>query len=821
MEDKPMLKRMTLTACLLLGCMFAGAASAAIDGTQKGLPLLAVAPANPDGSVDGIATFGGAMPASSRLDGLRGLGLRVQGFQNLPLALMRGPRSAMFEAVSRGLASDVYPNERLQLDSYASDLAIRANEVQTLGIDGAGVGVAVVDSGIDATHPDLRNRVTHNVKIVDGSVVGVSTAPLVIPVDQGPYNNSDTSSGHGTHVAGIVAADNTDGQVLGVAPGADLIGYGTGDVVFIFSILSAYDDMITHRADWRIRVANNSWGSSFRLFDPDEPVNQATKAAHDAGIVVVFSAGNSTTEMAINPYSVAPWVISVGAGTLNHQRASFSSGGIEFDNSTFGPLPAGDEKHLSFTGDRIGLYHPSVSAPGVDIVSTATAGVLVTSLPGGTSPASGTSMSCPHVSGVVALMLQKRPSLTPDEVKSALQVTATLMPDTSDTTHVQPFWQVGYGYLDAKAAVDLVGRQRFNKEKTLARLQQTADRRVLGDRDYSVLGTDYWTFLAAAATVSGVPDDRTFSLQVTSATKAIKAIVSYPSLGYVGLNPFDYHLTLVDAAGQIVAESTASSSAGMSQFFVDLTQGNYAYGTWTINVRGDLGAQDQDTVMGVRVAVAVSQLAPQSRLSPPLPVFTPTGSVTYFYQPGQAGLTTSPEGCNLQAGAPVGGLATAKGAGVCQSGSMGYTVNYGAGVPADFTSAPLAAPLTVGGTLSLKFYLTDPAQPVWQSTSNPRLGVEIDVIDANGDLLLAVASGEWTLCSTVGGATVCTSGPQPVAGTYTMQIPAITLPAGSRISVLLRETAAVTSASRTVYGGQGLTTSFADAGVTFTTGTLQ
>jgi serine protease AprX len=816
-----MSKRRVLSAALLLLCLGAGTAAAAVDGTQKGLALLATAPANADGSVDGIATFGGVMPGSSQLDGLRGLGLRVQGLQQLPLALMRGPRSAMIDAVSRGLAADVYPNERLRFYSYSSDLAIRAQEVQALGINGAGVGVAIVDSGIDATHPDLRSRVTHNVKIVDGSAANLPIAPLVIPVDQGPYNDSDTSSGHGTHVAGIVAADNSDGQVLGVAPGADLIGYGTGDAAFIFSVLAAYDDMLAHRADWRIRVANNSWGSSFRMFDPDEPINQATKAAHDAGIVVVFAAGNETTEMSINPYSVAPWVISVGAGTLNHQRASFSSGGVEFDDSTPGPLPGGDEMHLSFTGDRIGLYHPSVSAPGVAIVSTATTGALVTSLPGGTAAADGTSMACPHVAGVVALMLQKRPALTPDEVKSALQVTAALMPDTSDSTHVQPFWQSGYGFVDAKAAVDLVGRHRYDKDRALARMQQAADQRVLGDRDYSIQSVDYWTFSAAPATVNGVPDDRTYPLTVSSTTRAIKAIVSYPSLSYVGINEFDYHLTLVDAAGQTVAESTASSSAGTSQFFVDLRQGNYAYGAWTINVRGDLGAQDQDTIMGIRVTLAVSQLVPQTRVRQALPVFTPAGAAIYYFRNGAAGLPISPEGCDQQAGPPVAGLATTRGTAACQSGNMGYTFNYGAGVPGEFDSAPLAAPVTVGGSLSVKFYLTDPAQPAWIATTNPRLGVEVDAIDANGDLLLAVASGEWTVCSTVNGAVTCNDGPQPVGGVYTMQIPPVTLPAGSRISVLVRETAAVTSASRTVYGGNGLTGGYSDAGVTFTTGSLQ
>ena len=812
--------RIRVVVALAVFVVCFGIAGVVFADTGRGLALLAVAPANADGTVDGIATFGGTRPTAAQLDGLRALGLRVQEFSHLPLALVRGARTALVQAVAQGYATDVYPNERLQYYSVASNTAIRANEVQALGVTGAGIGVAIVDSGIDATHPDLQKRVTHNVKIIEQSA-GPVTQDLVIAVDQGPYNDSDTSSGHGTHVAGIVAADNTDGQVLGVAPGAELIGYGTGDAVFIFGVLTAYNDLIAHRDSWHIRVVNNSWGSSFRLFDPDEPINQATRAAHDAGIVVVFAAGNETTEMAINPYSVAPWVISIGAGTLNHQRAGFSSGGLEFDDSTPGPLPAGDEKHIGYTGDRIGLYHPSVTAPGVGIVSTGTTGVAVTSLPGGTASADGTSMASPHVAGVVALMLQKRPSLTPDEVKSALQVTASLMPDTTDSTHVQPFWQSGYGYVDAKAAVDLVGRRRYSTT-ALTRLQQTADTRVLGDRDYKVLSSDYWTFLAAPATVSGTPDHKTYTINVTPSTKAIKALVAYPSLSYVGVNPFDYHLTLTDAAGQTVAESTPSDSAGTSQFFVDLTAGAYAYGQWTIDVRGDLGAQDQDTLMGIRVTLALAQLATQTRVRPALPVFTPLGTLTYFLQPGPIGAITSPEGCNLQAGAPQGGLATTQGAGACQSGSMGYAINYGAGTPAVFTSSTtLSAPLTLGGPLSFKFYLTDPAQPAWQAGFNPRVTLEVDAVDANGDLLLAVASGEWTVCNTTTGTTVCNTGPQPVGGTYTVDVPPVTLPAGSRLSIVVFESAAVASTSRTVYGGRGLSSSYADAGVKLTTGSIR
>ena len=803
-----MQKRIVLFAFLILVTV------AGVAANNTGLARLAVAPLNPDGSIDGVATFGGVIPTAAQLDALRALGLHVQGLDYLPLALMRGPRAAMFTAVGNGLASDVYPNDRLVYYSAASDMSINADKVQALGIDGSGVGVAIVDSGIDATHPDLMKRVTHNVKIIE---TDSPAGDLVVPVDQGPYNDSDTSSGHGTHCAGIVAADNTDGQVLGVAPGASLIGYGAGDVVFIFSILSSYNDLLKHRADWNIKVASNSWGSSFRMFDPDEPINQATKAAHDAGVTVVFAAGNDTTEMSINPYSVAPWVIGVGAGSLNHQRAAFSSGGIEFDDSTLGSLPAGDDKHLSFSGDRIGLFHPSVSAPGVNIVSTGTTGAAVTALPGGTASASGTSMACPHVAGVVALLLQKRPSLSPDEVKSILQVTSSLMPSTDNATKVQPFWQSGYGWVDAKAAVDLAGRHRYDKEKALARLQTSRDQAVLGDRDYSILSTDYWTFLAAQATVNGTPDNKTYALTVTSATKAVKALVSYPSLSYVGINEFDYHLTLFDAAGKTVAESTASSSAGVSQFFVDLTKGSYTYGTWTINVRGDLGAQDQDTIMGIRVTLAVSQLTPQTHVVQMLPVFTATGSTAYFFQPGAAGIVTTPEGCNQQAGAPDAGMATTKWPGQCQSGFMGYLTNYGAGIPAIFNSAPLATPLTVGGNVTVKFYLTDPLQAAWVAAQNPRVDIEIDAVDANGDLVAPLGAGEWRACNNG----VCNTGAQPTAGIYTMSIPGATVPAGTRLSVVVTQTGVVTSTSRTVYGGAGLSANFADAGVTLTTGTLQ
>jgi hypothetical protein len=152
---------------------------------------------------------------------------------------------------------------------------------------------------------------------------------------------------------------------------------------------------------------------------------------------------------------------------------------------------------------------------------------------------------------------------------------------------------------------------------------------------------------------------------------------------------------------------------------------------------------------------------------------------------------------------------------------MGYVANYApaVGVAASFTSAALAEPLTVGGATTLKFYLTDPAQPAWQIAQNPRLTMEIDAIDASGNLVAAIASGEWPVCNAAG--TACNAGPQPVGGVYTANIPAVTVPAGLRLSVLVYETAVVAAGSRTVYGGGGLNGNFGDAGVTLTIGTIR
>lgn len=389
------------------------------------------------GPVTAVLTYDGK-PTDAQVAQARDEGLAVKRFDELPMLGVEGTTEQVDGALSLDGVAAAHLDRPLDLLLDESRPLIGADRVESdLGYTGEGSGVAVIDSGIDGLNPDVRypERTVQNVKIA-----GVPGTNGLGTVEAENLPNTDTTSGHGTHVAGTIGGDGTasDGRYTGVAPGADLIGIGAGDGLSILYALEGFDYALENQQRYGIEVISNSWGTTGE-FDAEDPINVASKEAHDRGMSVVFAAGNEGPgNDTLNPYSVAPWVIGVAAGEKDGQTlADFSSRG----------RPGSD------------LYHPTLTAPGVDIVSTrASTGAVInglaaaddaTTIPPQFLPyyttSSGTSMAAPHVSGTIALMEEADPGLTPDEAKDILTRTATPM-DYAEH-------EAGAGYLDAFEAV--------------------------------------------------------------------------------------------------------------------------------------------------------------------------------------------------------------------------------------------------------------------------------------------------------------------------------------------------------------------------------
>jgi subtilisin family serine protease len=367
------------------------------------------------------------------------------------LPLIQGRVALVPNAALAALADSAFA-EQVVLDRPVKGVSERTGATigstairQELGLDGTGVGVAVIDSGVTSWHDDLADsggqRVYHFVDFVNG----VST----------PYDDY----GHGTHVAGVVAGNGFDsaGARSGIAPGAHLVvlkvldGQGRGS---ISDVIAAIDYVIAHKDELQIRVINLSVSAAVHESYDTDPLTLAARRAVEAGIVVVAAAGNFGHDPegrleygGVTAPANAPWVLTVGAsshmGTADRSDdkvATFSSRGpTAIDNAA----------------------KPDVLAPGVGIESlsspdsafyvnkaeyllegtVATAYLPYLSL-------SGTSVAAPVVSGTVALMLQANPMLTPNAVKAILQYTAQAYPGSDSLTQ-------GAGFLNAKGAVEL------------------------------------------------------------------------------------------------------------------------------------------------------------------------------------------------------------------------------------------------------------------------------------------------------------------------------------------------------------------------------
>jgi serine protease AprX len=401
-----------------------------------------------DSNVDAIVVYH-QKPTEADLADLRNIGiLGGTRYRELPMIALTARKRQLIHISHLPAVRSIYGNRTLDpmIDPYLATTGterVRRDPDLTkknlgLPVSGRNVAVAVLDTGIDGTLADLSGRVVQNVKLVDTQSLSIG---FTEPVNVENLPNTDQAYGHGTFVAGLIAGSGSrsGGKYGGVAPGANLVGLSAGDLNLTF-VLAGFDYLLTRGASLNVRVVNCSFSAN-TVFDTNDPVNVATKLLTDRGVNVVFSAGNTGSgQHSLNPYAVAPWVISVGATDERGVLASFSSRG------DFGSA----------------LFRPTLVAPGVSVVSLRSTGVNVTGtlntitgadtsrLTPGELPfyttASGTSFSAPQVAGTIALMLEVNPSLTPRQVRDILQRTATPMPNYFQH-------EVGAGMLNAHAAV--------------------------------------------------------------------------------------------------------------------------------------------------------------------------------------------------------------------------------------------------------------------------------------------------------------------------------------------------------------------------------
>jgi serine protease AprX len=301
---------------------------------------------------------------------------------------------------------------------------------------GKGVTIAVVDTGVDSTHPDLASRVVKHVNFEPAWVFDM--------INDGVYSDRLSEAtgspvdtyGHGTHVAGIAAGTGEAAaggvDLSGVAPGASIANFKIADVWegvtcsipcdfgWEINALVAFEYMIEHRNDpvypGGIRISTNSW-SIYEVDSEVEPITLITKEAVKRGIVVLFSAGNDGPDpntVSLGPNSL-PEVITVAAACKSVDScgdgkiAEFSSRGKQVD------VAAPGDNVWSARGGVFGFIGSAVAPPGgpAGLINRAWYVNL-----------SGTSMAAPHVAGIVALMLEANKKLSPAKVQDILRSTA-------------------------------------------------------------------------------------------------------------------------------------------------------------------------------------------------------------------------------------------------------------------------------------------------------------------------------------------------------------------------------------------------------------
>ena len=364
--------------------------------------------------------------------------------------------------------------------------------------DGRGQTIAIVDSGIDGTHPmfqeDGKSRVVRNLKVACHDLACMTFSEVPVPADQmlidmtaaGNDTDSPSAGGHGTHVAGIAAGGRVDalGKTFsGVAPGAKLVGISTGAAIAVVGADTALNWIaLNHTAPCGegvsaeecppITVVNNSYGpDGGGEFDPKSATAKLQRLLVSKGIVMVWANGNdggTGSANVSNPdgQDLTPGIISVanyndlGTGERDGVLNASSSRGRRGDVRTYPDLSAPGTNILSACRQQLAICEPSAEDPDYGTIS-------------------GTSMAAPHVAGAVAVLQQamkaKGTEPTPAAIEDALEDTARqfafaasyerdVVPDEKDANgavfernadHTTSF-DKGHGLLDLRAAVESV-----------------------------------------------------------------------------------------------------------------------------------------------------------------------------------------------------------------------------------------------------------------------------------------------------------------------------------------------------------------------------
>lgn len=362
-----------------------------------------------------------------------------EGYFIVNVVYLKATQQVIEAVATRPEVKSILPNEIVPLD--LPEKVIETEQMNTDGIewnihrvgapmawdkysiDGSGVVVGIMDTGVDWQHPTLQHKWRgYN---PNDPMESDPTYSWFDPVygEVMPYD----FQGHGTHVTGTILGSKPDQtNTIGVAPGATWIAAN------IFTPEGAESNDIIAAGQWMLApggdpskapdIINNSWGS--RTAGVNEVFREMVQNWRAAGILPVFAAGNLGAVESVTAPANYPESFAVAATDYDNQLASFSSRG---------PGPYGDE------------IKPEISAPGVNIRSAVPGG--------GYASWDGTSMAAPHIAGIAALLLQFDNSLTPDSLELMMEASATPLTDAHYPEH--PNYGYGYGLVNAYEAISM------------------------------------------------------------------------------------------------------------------------------------------------------------------------------------------------------------------------------------------------------------------------------------------------------------------------------------------------------------------------------